>query len=195
MSFELSGPPGYLRISDPSHTLRMQTDTIVEHQKYWAEAYDTSVSEIDLGKHDINAIFLEIFNELPSLRPKPESREKIRQYVCGLLATSGLARRLLAHPDFKVKDPHVDNAADKKAPDVLFDTHDVVTFFHMTPEVCTLILPESENTDQWYKDGDLFVRRAMPAEFSPLQQQQLKDLHKRANPADMVTLYPYLGRS
>src|SRR5688572_1164836 len=205
MAFELSNPPRYLEISDPSRTVLSQADIILDHHKYWATAYDASVSEVDPGRHDINAALLASFNQLLSIDPQkllsenPNARkaqETIREFASSLLATSGLMRKFIEHPNFKVKDPPTDNRWSRTAHLVL-DGQDHLTFFHAVPEVHALILPESSSTAQWYKSDNLFVRRVTPAELSSDQQQlqELKDPESRIDPARMATLYPYLGQS
>ncbi len=195
MSFELCNPPGYLRISDPSRTLESQIDNFTEHLAYWITAYQRSVSEVDLGLHVINNTFFDKFNEALAFEteqfgPDPVTAlEAIRQRTVDLLAISGLARKIVAHPEISPKDARTH----QKGPQILIDTYGIPSRFHMVHEACDLILPQSSNTTQWYRDGDLFVKRTTPAEFSMDQDFALSYVGMQADPTTMATLYPYLG--
>jgi hypothetical protein len=204
MAFEIceAPQPKDLAISNPADDLNVHLAALEAQHRYWSRREIEATDDVELGKHalahglhdEIRAITTGHIARLFGAGSSEHIRERDRRRALGTLATSLLMRIILRH------DPTLHDAVglgySTMVLDFMPDDNDMPLDhrLHMVRAAADQLLSaEGSPTDQWYRQGRLYVRRTFPAQPSDPIIGFLQQRKVTADFDTMATLFPYVA--
>ncbi|HSX29152.1 MAG TPA: hypothetical protein VLE73_01175 [Candidatus Saccharimonadales bacterium] len=193
--------PTDLALTNPKDTLGMHQTLLDAQHRYWSNKEVTSGQAVDLARHTLaHTMHQEIWNitrthiaHTLGARLTPTIIEQTRRRGLRAIAVSVFLRRLIK-PDEILDDGLAQHRANLIV-DMFKDDADMPldARIHALPQDGDKLLPVSTAEDQWYRKGNLYVRRTILAEPTDAMQLWAHEHNMSVPFNELISLLPYIA--